>query len=298
MDTYVIGHKNPDTDSVASAIAAAKLMGHKPAVFGAVNRETAFVLEKLGIPAPEALASIAGKKVFLVDHNENTQMADGWETAEIIGVLDHHKINFSSAAPVFFHAETLGSTSTIIAKTYMELIKRDAKIAGLLLAGILSDTVIFKSPTTAEEDKTIAGELAKIAGIEDAVKFGVEIKTAGADIAGRSVGDIVHADFKDFDMNGKKVGVGQIELPDITVLKNMEPEIVACLAEKKGEGYELAMLAVTDIMAEGSKLLFAGDPEVIKKAFGVTPEGSGAYVPGLISRKKQIIPPLEGIYRQ
>ena len=298
MDTYVIGHKNPDTDSVVSALAAAELMGHKAAVFGNLNRETAFVLERFGVQAPESLSGISGKKVFLVDHNENTQMADGWESAEIVGVLDHHKINFSSAAPVFFHAETLGSTSTIIAKTYMEIIKKDPKLAGLLLAGILSDTVIFKSPTATEEDKSIAAELMAIAGIEDMVKFGVELKTAGADIAGRSAEDIVGADFKDFDMGGKKIGVGQIELPDITAIESMEPQLIGYLSRKKAEGYELVMLALTDIMAEGSKLLFAGDPEVVKKAFGVTPENGKAYVEGLISRKKQMIPPLEEAYKR
>lgn len=298
MDTYVIGHKNPDTDSVVSAIAAAELMGHKSAVSGPLNRETVFVLDKLGVKAPETLSDISGKKVFLVDHNENTQMADGWESAEIVGVLDHHKINFSSSAPVFFHAETLGSTSTIIAKTYMGSIKNNPKLAGLLLAGILSDTVIFKSPTATEEDKSVAAELMAIAGIEDMVKFGVEIKSAGADIVGRSAEDIVGADFKDFDIGGKKIGVGQIELPDLTVIKDMEPQLIDCLSRKKGEGYELVILAITDIMAEGSRLLFAGDPEVVKKAFGVTPEGGKAYVEGLISRKKQIIPPLEAVYRQ
>ena len=297
MDIYVIGHKNPDTDSVASAIALAEIMGYKPAICGPINRETAFVLERLGIDAPEILADISGKKVFLVDHNENTQMAEGWENAEIIGVTDHHKINFSSSAPVFFHAETLGSTCSVIAKMHKETIQKNIRLAGLLLSGILSDTIIFKSPTTTEEDRSLASELAVIAGVSDIVQFGVKIKTAGADIAGKTVKDIVGSDFKDFDMSGHRVGIGQVELPDLSLIKDMEQAIITQLDEIKTDGYELVIMVATDIMTEGSKLFFAGDPVIIQKAFGVVPEGRAIFVEGMMSRKKQVVPPLEEAFR-
>ena len=298
MDIYVIGHKNPDTDSVAGAIALAEIMGYKPAICGPINRETAFVLERLGIDAPEILADISGKKIFLVDHNENTQMAEGWENAEIIGVTDHHKINFSSSAPVFFHAETLGSTCSVIAKMHKETIQKNIRLAGLLLSGILSDTIIFKSPTTTEEDRSLASELAVIAGVSDIVQFGVKIKTAGADIAGKTVKDIVGSDFKDFDMSGYKVGIGQIELPDISIIKDIEADIITHLNEVKQNGYELVVMVMTDIIAEGSKILFAGDPGIIEKAFGVTLENNFVFIPGMMSRKKQIVPPLESFFKQ
>ena len=298
MEIYVIGHKNPDTDSVISAMAAAKLMGYKPAIFGKINKETAFILEKFNVKAPESLTDISGKKVFLVDHNENTQMADGWEKAEIIGVLDHHKINFSSSSPVFFHAETLGSTSSIIAKTYAESLREDPVLSGLLLSGILSDTIILKSPTTTEEDKAIAAGLATIAGIKDMVKWGEEIKAAGADIEGRSISDIVGADFKDFDMNGKKIGVGQIELPDIAVLDNLRSQIITRLEEIKSTGYEFTMMILTDITQKGSALLFAGRPEVIKESFGVDAKNNAVFIEGIVSRKKQVIPKLEAVFNQ
>jgi manganese-dependent inorganic pyrophosphatase len=292
-DIYVIGHRNPDTDSVISAIAAAKTMGYKAAVSGDINAETAFVLSKFGVEAPEKVIDLSGKKVFLVDHNENTQMADGWESAEIVGILDHHRINFSSSAPVFFHVEPLGSTCSILAKTFMDGIKNDSVLAGLLLAGILSDTVIFKSPTATDEDKLIAAELAAAAGIADIEAFGLEIKKAGADISGMTAADIVGKDFKDFDMSGKKVGIGQIELPDLSIMEEMESAVIARLDELKEQGYELVMIALTDIIKEGSKLIFSGDPSIIEKAFGKAPEKNSVYVDGMMSRKKQIVPPLE-----
>ncbi|MCK9187224.1 MAG: manganese-dependent inorganic pyrophosphatase [Candidatus Colwellbacteria bacterium] len=294
-DIYVIGHKNPDTDSVVSAIACAKIMDYKPAIAGDINKETDFILKKFGVSVPEKLENISGKQVFLVDHNENTQIADGWDSAEIVGVLDHHKINFSSLAPLFFHAEPLGATSSIIAKLYMEKIRADASLAGILLSGILSDTVVFKSPTTTEDDKKIAEELASIAGIGNIEEFGVEIKKAGADISGRSVSDIVEGDFKEFNMGGKKIGIGQVELPDISVIENIEDDIIALLNKMKENKYEMAIMAITDIMNEGSKLLFSGDKNIIEKAFSVRTENNKTYIKGLMSRKKQLVPPLEKI---
>ena len=297
MDIYVIGHKNPDTDSVAGAIALAEIMGYKSAICGPINRETTFVLERLNIETPEILADISGKKVFLVDHNENTQMAEGWKNAEIIGVTDHHKINFSSSAPVFFHAETLGSTCSVIAKTYMNAVTNNPRLAKILLAGILSDTIIFKSPTTTEEDRDIANTLAKVAGELDILQFGKEIKTAGADISGKTIKEIISTDFKEFDMNGRRVGIGQVELPDLSLIKDMEQAIITQLDEIKTDGYELVIMVATDIIAEGSKLFFAGDPVIIQKAFGVAPEGRAIFVKGLMSRKKQVVPPLEEAFR-
>lgn len=296
-DIYVIGHKNPDTDSVVSAIVYAGIKDYRPAVAGDINPETAFVLQKFAILAPEILNNISGKKVFLVDHNENTQMADGWENAEIVGVIDHHKINFSSSLPVFFHAGPVGATSSIIAKMYFGEVSGNPVFAGLLLSGILSDTVVFKSPTATEEDKDIALKLASAAGISDVQKFGMEVKKAGADISGRSVKDIVAADFKDFNMNGKRVGIGQVEVVAFTDIDGMAGDILSCLNAVKAEGYELVLFAATDIINEGSKVFFSGDPAVMEKAFGVKPEGNAIYVKGLISRKKQIVPSLEAVYK-
>ncbi len=296
-DIYVIGHKNPDTDSVISAIAIAEIMGYKSAIAGEINRETAFILERFGVKAPELMTNISEKKVFLVDHNENTQMADGWDKAEIIGVIDHHKINFTSVSPLFFHTETLGSTCSVIVKLYMNIVQNNPRLAGLLLSGILSDTIIFKSPTTTEEDKIFASRLAEVAGVPDMTELGIKIKMAGADITGKTVSDIISSDFKDFDMNGRKVGIGQIELPDISIIKEMEADIIYRLNEIKTNNYELVIMMITDIMAEESKLFFAGDSDIIKKAFGVTTESNSVILSGVMSRKKQIVPPLETFFK-
>ncbi len=297
QDIYVIGHKNPDTDSVISAIAVAEIMGYKPAIAGEINRETAFILESFGVSMPELIKDISGKKVFLVDHNENTQIADGWDEAEIIGVIDHHKINFSSAAPLFFHIETLGSTCSLVAKMHMNIVQNNPRLAGILLAGILSDTIIFKSPTTTEEDREIALCLMRVANISDMIELGIKIKMAGANIAGKTVRDIVSADFKDFDMNGRKIGIGQIELPDIAIVKEMEADIIAHLSAVKESGYELVVMVVTDIMAGGSKLFFAGDSSIIEKSFNVATNNNSVFMDGLMSRKKQIVPPLEAFFK-
>ena len=297
IDIYVIGHKNPDTDSVASAIALAEIMGYKPAICGPINKETDFVLKRLSIDTPEIITNISGKKVFLVDHNENTQIVEGWESAEIIGVIDHHKINFSSFTPVFFHTETLGSTCSIIAKTYMNAIANNPRLAKILLAGILSDTIIFKSPTTTKEDRNIANALARIANELDILEFGKEIKAAGTDISGKTVKEIIGTDFKKFNMNGRRVDISQIELSDLSLIKDMEQAIITRLDEIKARGYELVIMVATDIIAEGSKLFFAGDPMIIQKAFGITPKGRTIFVKGLMSRKKQVVPPLEEVFR-
>ncbi|MFA5052597.1 MAG: manganese-dependent inorganic pyrophosphatase [Parcubacteria group bacterium] len=299
MDTYVIGHKNPDTDSVTSAIATAELIGYKPAVSGNINKETTFVLSKLNVPTPEIITDISGKEVFLVDHNENNQMAAGWEKAKIIGVLDHHKINFSSSEPVFFHVETLGSTCSIIAKTYMGEIKKNPRLAELLLAGILADTIIFKSPTTTDEDKAIAADLALIAGVKDVNEFGMEIKRAGTDISGTSAEAIISADFKDFDMNGYKIGIGNVEVIDLSDIENMKDEIIARLNEIKRDGREAALFMAIDIIGEKSLLYFAGDREKIQLAFGMQAEkGDTFHFDKIISRKKTVVPSLEGVFKE
>ncbi|MFA4999551.1 MAG: manganese-dependent inorganic pyrophosphatase [Parcubacteria group bacterium] len=300
MDTYVIGHKNPDTDSVVSAIAAAELMGYKPAVAGDINKETASVLNKLNVPIPETLSDISKKKVFLVDHNESSQMADGADKAEIIGVLDHHKINFSSSAPIFFHAEPLGSTCSIIAKTYMDEIKNHPLLAKLLLAGILADTIVFKSPTTTEEDKKIAHHLAPIAGIEDIIAYGIEIKSAIPAITGRDIKEVIVTDFKEFDMSGHKIGISAFEgMAELSEVEKRKPEIIAELERLKSEkGYEAVLFTATDIINEKSLVYFAGDRETIQLAFGMQAEkGDTFHFNGIISRKKQVVPPLEEVFK-
>ncbi|ODS36469.1 MAG: manganese-dependent inorganic pyrophosphatase, partial [Candidatus Altiarchaeales archaeon WOR_SM1_79] len=215
---YIVGHKNPDTDSVCSAIGYAHFLreGGEDAVAarsGDVNPETWYVLDYFGFEPPQLLQDAGGKKVILVDHNEASQSPDNIDNAEIIGVLDHHRINFAQWSPIYFHTEPLGSTATIIAREYLygdvELPK---EIAGILLSSILSDTVVFKSPTTTQEDMDIAEMLAEIAEIDNIEEFGIDVKRAKASIKGKSAKDVIFSDFKDFNFSGKKVGIGQIEI--------------------------------------------------------------------------------------
>lgn len=297
-DIYVIGHKSPDTDSVASAIVYAGIKGYKAAVSGIVNPETAFALAKFGVAAPEVLTNVEGKKLVLVDHNELAQMVDGGDKAEILEIIDHHKMTVSLAKPIAIRVEPTGSTATLIAKIYPDEVKANPTWAGLLLSAILSDTVIFKSPTTTEEDRNTAVILASLCGITDVMAYGIEMKKANSSIVGKNIADVIGADFKDFDMNGKKVGIGQTELVDMSEISARRDEIVARLNELKTEGYEMVIYSATDIINEGSEVFFVGDKTVIEKAFGIATEtDNSVYVKGLMSRKKQIVPPLEEAYK-
>lgn len=293
-EVFVIGHKSPDTDTVCSAIVYAGIKGYTPARPGELNEETAYVLDYFKVPVPMLLEDAGGKKLVLVDHNEPAQVVNGGDQAEIIEVLDHHKMNFVCNTPIYVHVEPVGSTATIIAKQYMDKIKANPTWAGLLLAAILSDTVVFKSPTTTEEDKQVATELAKIAGIADIQAFGIEIKKAKASIKGKPIADVVHVDFKDFNFGGQKVGIGQTEVVDINEVYERKDEFVKYLKDlKESKGYALVAFIATDIIKEGSELFFAGDPAMIEKAFGQKPEGDSIWLPGVMSRKKQVAPPLE-----
>uniref|UniRef100_A0A7C1JBV1 inorganic diphosphatase n=1 Tax=Ammonifex degensii TaxID=42838 RepID=A0A7C1JBV1_9THEO len=293
-EVYVIGHKSPDTDTVCSAIVYAGLKGCIPARPGELNEETTYVLDYFKVPAPMLLEDAAGKKLILVDHNEPAQVVNGGDQAEIIEVIDHHKMNFVCNKPIYVHVEPVGSTATVIAKQYMDKIKNNPTWAGLLLAAILSDTVIFKSPTTTDEDKAVAAELAKVAGIADMTAFGIDIKKAKASIKGKPIADVIHVDFKDFDFGGNKVGIGQTELVDINEAYERKDEIVNYLNElKANKGYAMVVFIATDIIKEGSELYFAGDPAMMEKAFGVKPAGPSFWLQGCMSRKKQVAPPLE-----
>jgi len=296
-DVYVVGHKSADTDSVCSAIAYAKIRGYIPVTQGPINEETAFVLNKFGVSVPRELGSAVGKKVVLVDHNEASQAPDNLDKAEIIEIIDHHKMNFSYHSPIPILVEPVGSTATILAKKYKDVVAKDKAMAGLLLGALLSDTVVFKSPTTTQEDKDVAAELAKIAGIDDIPKFGIDVKKAKANIADKPIKDVISADFKNFDFAGKKVGIGQTEVVDLTDVYNRASEVVKFLNNLKAkEGYEMVIFIATDIIKEGSELYFAGDKAKIEKAFNTKAGDASVYIPGLMSRKKQVVPVVQKVF--
>ena len=297
---FVVGHKNPDTDSICSAIAYAEFkqmdgINAVAARAGEINPETKFVLEHFDAEEPVLLESAAGKKIILVDHNEKSQAVDGIDKAEIMEIIDHHRIgDIETPSPIFFHAEPVGSSATIIADFFEKAGKKlSKKTAGLLLSALLSDTVILKSATTTDKDKEVAKRLASIVN-EDIESFGMEIKKAKSSIAGKSARDIIKQDFKIYDLS-KKIAVCQIEIVDDEEVKKMREELLEEMEKvRKEEQCALIAMMVTNIMREGTELLVAGDESIVEEAFGKVVNHS-IYLPGVMSRKKQVIPKLEKI---
>jgi len=297
---YIIGHTSPDLDSVASAIACADLKNkltnsaeYIPAVAGDLNKETAYCLEKFGLIAPEKLETLADKKVILVDHNEESQILGNGIGAEIIGVVDHHKINFKCDKPIEFKNLPWGSTCTILAREYLnKAIALDKNLAGLMLAGILIDTVITKSPTCTEIDKEVIAKLAVISGITDWQAFGIEIFKVRGAISELSSEQIIKNDFKDFDFKSGKFGIGQIETVDLNDFFAREEDLLVKLEEMRIAGnYHSVILFITDIIKEGSKFLVATSDETkTEEALKNKLEDKRVYIGGILSRKKQVVP--------
>jgi manganese-dependent inorganic pyrophosphatase len=306
-NVYVVGHKSPDTDSVAAAISYANLKNqlglpdiYIPAAAGVINSETKFVLEHFGVPVPETITDGKGKKIILVDHNEVAQAVDNIKEATLMEVVDHHKIgDIQTGSPIFFHNEPVGSTATIISAMYDQCnVPITKEMAGVMISAILSDTVLFKSPTCTEKDKAEVEKLAKIIG-EDYEQYGIAMLTAKSDISSKTAMDIVKGDYKHFDFAGTKAGVGQIEVMDLSVLEPRRKEILETMETvRKDEGLSFVLIMLTDVMKEASDLLFVGKPvEKFEKAFEGKMENSSIYKEGVLSRKKQVIPPLEAAFK-
>lgn len=250
--------------------------------------------EVYGTIRTKDLINFTRKKVVLLDHNEKTQSVDGINDAKIIQVVDHHKFgNFETNEPVKINAETVGCTCTIVYGLYKDArITPDKNIAGLMLSAILSDTLLFKSPTCTENDIEAAKELAEIAGIQDYEKFGMEMLIAGTSLDDMSAHGILNADMKEFSMNGFKIAIAQINTVDTEGVMKRKDEIKLVMeAELKERGCNLFVLIITDIIKSGSTALVAGDyPTILEKAFNVKIEEDTAWLNGVVSRKKQIVP--------
>ncbi len=298
---YVVGHKSPDTDSVCSAIVyadylkKAKRVNAVPVVAGEINPETKFILDFFKVKTPAQLDSGAGLSLVLVDHNEKSQSIDGVSDSRIIEVLDHHKVSFELGHPIVFRSEPLGSTATLVAK----ILRADKKFkitpqtAGLLVSAILSDTVVFKSATTTKEDKELSLLLGKRAKIKDLKKFGIEIKEKKASLKGLSADQIIKSDFKEFEAGGKKFAIGQIEVVKLDEAKSRKEELWKRMEEIRNENeFEFIALMETDIIKEGSELLVSGNPAPVEIAFGVKLANNLVYLKGMMSRKKDLLPPL------
>ena len=253
----------------------------------------------MGFVARYHLISQKRKKIILLDHNEKAQTIDGIEQAEILEIIDHHRLgDIQTGYPVFVRNEIVGSTSTLIAGMYFENgIKPSKEIAGILCAAILSDTVKFKSPTSTYADTAVVSKLAKIAEI-DVDGFAAQMFQAGSALDGMSPQKILKNDFKDYVINKNRIGIGQIHSLDAKNLQELKSSMLAYMNGYLGENhYRLLILMMTDIVQEGSYLLFAGDDgQLIKKAFHVEPSKNGVYLPGVVSRKKQVVPLLTNAF--
>ena len=296
MSLFVFGHKSPDTDSVCSAVSLAYLKNKlgidaKAYALEEPRKEAEFVLNYFNVEKPEVLdpSKIKGQDVVLVDHNEIAQTADGIEDANIVEIIDHHKIGaLSTDLPISVRMMPVGCTCTIIYNLFKENnVEVPYEIAGLLLSAILSDTLIFKSPTTTELDKQAVYELAKIAQV-DYEAYGMEMFKAGTSLDGFSIEEIVNMDFKEFDMSGKRVGIGQVMTLDIDSILSKEAEFLAYI---NATDFDMVVLAVTDIIKEGSYLIYKGEDKVISEAFSVN-AAQGVFADGVVSRKKQLVPKL------
>lgn len=300
---YVIGHKSPDLDSVAGAIAYAsyknaslKTDAYTPAVCGEVNQETKYALEKFGFEVPAKLENASGEKIILVDHNEFSQSVDGVEEAEIVEVLDHHKVNFGYGRPIPFTVLPWGASCSIITKYFFDNnLEINKNLAGLMLSAILVDTVITKSPTTTENDVRIIEQLSKLSEIEDWETYGVEIFKVRSNVSELSAEEIIKGDFKDFELGSGKFGIGQVETADLSEFDDREAELLDTLEKMKSEGdYHTVILFITDIMKEGSRFLVASqDKEKLGEALGGDLSENKAFIPGIMSRKKQVAPKIE-----
>ena len=303
---YVIGHKSPDLDSVAAAIAYANLKNilegtenYIPAAAGEVNKETAFALKKFGFSAPEVLENAQLKNIILVDHNEIAQSIDGMADANIIEVLDHHKVGFSYSQPIEFLVKPWGSSCSIITQLFFNKnVELNKNLAGLMLSAVLVDTVITKSPTTTEDDKKIIEKLAEIASIDSWQEFGMELFKVRSSVSELSNEEIIKSDFKDFIFKAGKIGVGQVETVDLEEMVKREDELITELNKiKVAENYHTVILFITDIIKEGSQFLVStNDEDGFAKSFGKKLQNNRVYLDGIMSRKKQVIPVLTEIF--
>jgi manganese-dependent inorganic pyrophosphatase len=298
----IFGHKNPDTDTICSAICYADLktklgINVEPIRLGEVNGETQYALNTFHVEAPRLVEKVApeAKNVILVDHNEFQQSAEDIRDVTILEVIDHHRIaNFETSGPLYYRAEPVGCTATILNKMYKEKgIEIEKNIAGLMLSAIISDSLLFKSPTCTGEDVDAANELAKIAGV-DAQVYGLEMLKAGADLSSKTVEQLISLDAKEFQMGGSKVVIAQVNSVDTNDVLSRQQELETVINQTiEQRNLDLFLLVVTNILTSDSVALALGNAQsAVEKAYNVYLESNTALLKGVVSRKKQVVPVL------
>ena len=296
--TLIFGHKNPDTDSITSSIVMANLetkLGNNVEAcrLGVINKETEYVLNYFGVQAPTLVESIEdGRNVILVDHGNPLESVDNLDKLNILKVVDHHPVKITVAYPLYYRAEPVGCTQTILYKMYKEYnVEVDKKIAGLMLSAIISDTLLLKSPTTTEEDKKAVEELSKISGLDPQV-YGLEMLKAGTDLSSFTIDEILHLDAKKIDFKEVKSMVAQVNTASIPDVMKMQKELETGMKEIiEKENLDLFMLLITDIVNSNTQTIALGRAAgLVEKAYKVNLEDNTALLEGVVSRKKQVVP--------
>ncbi|WP_134685799.1 manganese-dependent inorganic pyrophosphatase [Brevibacillus migulae] len=306
--TLIFGHKNPDTDSICSAIVYADLKTKlgasvEPVRLGEISGETQFVLNYFNVEAPRLVETVANeaKTVILVDHNERQQSANDIESVEVIEVIDHHRIaNFETSNPLYYRAEPVGCTTTILRKMYKENgVEIPKQIAGLMLSAIISDTLLLKSPTCTEQDVAAARELAEIAGV-NLESYGLEMLKAGADLSDKTISQLISLDSKEFQMGSYKVEIAQVNAVDVNDVLARKAELETALSNIIEEkGLDLFLFVVTDILNNDSVGLALGRAtNAVEQAYNVKLADNQAVLKGVVSRKKQIVPVLTDTFNK
>ena len=295
----IFGHKNPDTDTICSSIVYNNLkriqgMDSEAVRLGEINDETKYALEYFNVRLPRLVEEVEeGQNVILVDHNEFQQSANGIEKAVIREVIDHHRIaNFETAAPLYYRAEPLGCTATILKKIYEEQnVNIDKQMAGLMLSAIISDSLLFKSPTCTLQDKVAAEELAKITEV-DAQEYGLAMLKAGASTTDKTAETLISLDAKEFVLGADKLVVAQINTVDANEVADRKEELEAAIkAELSSKGLAAYVFVITNILTSDSEVLVLGEKQdKVAAAFGKTLENDFMTLEGVVSRKKQVVP--------
>jgi manganese-dependent inorganic pyrophosphatase len=302
INISVVGHKVPDTDCVLSAIIAWDYLskkGYNPSVYmqGWLNKETEYLLEQLNIEQPEIKTYFeAGTKMCLVDHNESFQAPDNLSELEIEWVIDHHKVNFETATPFYARIEPICSTASILYKMYKESdFEISKEIWTMMLACILSDSLLFRSATTTKEDTILAVELQVITGISDLEAFAMPMFNAKSDLGDMEIEKVIKYDYKEFDFNGKKAGIGTLETTNPHYALRRKEEILTGLEKIKSEdNLDFILLSVVDIIWEkNTSIVIDGtETQIIEEIFNTKVENNLADLKNRLSRKKQVVPDL------
>ncbi len=304
---YVCGHKTPDSDSIVGAVALSYLFNQldiksQAVRTGDINVESQFILDKFSLDKPTYKDSFKNEDIYLVDFNNYEEGADDLKEANIVGITDHHKMGgIKTLNPIDVWVCAVGCSNTIIKEMFdFYNINIPKNLAGAMCCAILSDTVIFKSPTCTKIDTKACKELANIAGIKEPKKLGIDMFNIKSNIKGEPIDKLIRRDFKIFNMFGSKVGIGQLEVVDIKVFNDIKKDLKTGLNYiKEQEGFDTCLLLLTDIISVGSVVLVATDSlDIVEKSWDIKVKDSEFWLKGCLSRKKQIVPYLEPNFKK